>query len=216
MSTAAIELPLFPLDAVLFPGTALPLHIFEERYRAMVADCIREEKPFGIVLVNAESEHLQEEPHAIGTMAVIRDVEELEDGRYNLIAIGTKRFRIVAQDRTRLYLSGEVELFEDAKPEDAAQTAINQARTLFMRYLELLLDDEDAEAMEQSLPDEPEELSHFIAYFLDIGNEQKQSYLEMTSTQQRLEAEVTILRREIPFMRKILEANLSNERARLN
>lgn len=217
MSTAAIELPLFPLDVVLFPGTAVPLHIFEPRYRSMIADCLQEEKPFGIVLAKPESEHLQEEPHVVGTIAAIRDIEELEDGKYNLIAVGTRRFRILSQHHTKAYLSGIVELFEDEEElDDEAQGAMQQAKTLFGRYLELLLEGDNEGELENSLPDEPEALSHFIAYFLDIHNEQKQAYLEMTSTQQRLRAEIAILRREVPFMRKILSANLSDDRAMLN
>src|SRR5271157_918454 len=87
-NSMAIELPLFPLDVVLFPGENLPLHIFEPRYRLMINECYQEEKPFGIVLKRPESEHLQEEPYAVGTMAEIVALDHLEDGRMNLIARG--------------------------------------------------------------------------------------------------------------------------------
>src|SRR6266700_7639542 len=81
MSTGTIELALFPLNVVLFPGTVLPLHIFEPRYRQMINDCQQEEQPFGIVLARQDSVHLQEEPYSVGTMAEIRDLNRLEDGR---------------------------------------------------------------------------------------------------------------------------------------
>src|SRR5438105_14254346 len=117
MST--IELPLFPLHVVLFPGTVLPLHIFEPRYRRMIADCQREDKPFGIVLVKQESELLQEIPHEIGTMIEIRDLNQLPDGRYIFMAFGIRRFRILSQHREKPYLSGIVEMFDDvAEPRE--------------------------------------------------------------------------------------------------
>jgi Lon protease-like protein len=218
MSTAAIELPLFPLDVVLFPGTALPLHIFEKRYREMIAECLREDKPFGVVLINPdESVPLLEIPYSVGTMAIIRDVEELDDGRYNLVAIGTTRFRIKSQHRDKSYLCGMVEPFEDEEePEEELVGMMQQARMLFCRYLELLLYEVKEDEIEEGLPDNPEILSHFVAYILDVHNDLKQSYLEMTSTRQRLLEEIAVLRREVPFMRQILSAKLTEDRARLN
>src|SRR5947208_6359479 len=82
MSASAIELPLFPLNVVLFPGMVLPLHIFEPRYRQMIAECVQQKTPFGVVLARPESVPLLEEPYAVGTMADIRDLSQLEDGRY--------------------------------------------------------------------------------------------------------------------------------------
>jgi Lon protease-like protein len=212
-----MELPLFPLDVVLFPGTALPLHIFEPRYRTMIADCLDEDKPFGIVLAKPESVHLREEPHLVGTMATIRDLDELEDGCFNLMAMGTTRFRIVSQHREKPYLSGIVEPFEDAvESEDELTALTQQARTLFGRYLDLLVEAVSEQEIEESLPCDAQALSLFIANFLDVANEQKQHYLELTSAQQRLQEEINILRREVPFMRQILAAKLPDERAKLN
>src|SRR5579884_3818179 len=85
MSIKSIEIPLFPLNVVLFPGMVLPLHIFEPRYRQMIADCQRQGLEFGVVLVQPESIFLREEPFAVGTMAAIRDLDRLEDGRLNVI-----------------------------------------------------------------------------------------------------------------------------------
>ena len=73
MSPGTIELPLFPLNVVLFPGMVLPLHIFEPRYRLMIAECQKEDKLFGVVLARAESEHLREEPYPVGTTADIKN-----------------------------------------------------------------------------------------------------------------------------------------------
>jgi Lon protease-like protein len=218
----AIELPLFPLDVVLFPGENLPLHIFETRYRLMINECYQEEKPFGIVLIRPESEHLEEEPYAVGTMAEIVALDRLEDGRMNLIARGLQRFRILSQHRQKPYLSGLVEVYEDiAWQEQSLTTYANQARELFDSYLQILLEVVGKQDIDFNLPTAPEELSHFIAYFLDVQNERKQQFLELTSTKQRLVEEIDILRLELPLMRQML--SISNryrpdepDRSRLN
>ena len=219
MSATAIELPLFPLNVVLFPGVVLPLHIFEPRYRQMIADCQQQEQPFGVVLARPDSVHLQEEPYPVGTMAEIRDLNRLEDGRYILMALGLQRFRILSQHRQKPYLSGIVELYEDvADPLEDVDMYVEQAHNLFGTYLEMLLkaaNEEDKE-IRSHLPASAEELSYFIAYFLDIQDEQKQHFLELTSTLQRLQEEVSILRREVPFMRQILERPQDEDRSLLN
>src|SRR5437660_675003 len=112
MAARASELPLFPLNVVLFPGVVLPLHIFEPRYRQMIVDCQAQERPFGIVLARPESTPMQEEPYSIGTTVEIRDINRLEDGRYVLMAMGVQRFRILSQHRLKPYLSGIVEVYE--------------------------------------------------------------------------------------------------------
>ncbi len=206
----AIELPLFPLDVVLFPGEDLPLHIFEPRYRLMINECNEQKTAFGIVLVQPHSEHLKEEPYPVGTMAQIEVLDRLEDGRMNLIARGLQRFRILELHRQKPYLTGLVEVFEDQDELEKHQiTHANQASELFNVYLQILIEVIGKEAIEFTLPTAPEELSHFIAYFLDVTNERKQQLLELTSTTQRLEEEIDVLRREVPFMRQMLSLNNS-------
>jgi len=208
MSTRAIELPLFPLNVVLFPGMVLPLHIFEPRYRLMVTECQREGKPFGVVLAKPESEHMREEPYLVGTMAEIRELDKLEDGRFNIIAVGLQRFRILSQHRAKPYLSGLVELYEDiSESEQKLGIAAKQARDLFNTYLRVLFEAAGKKTMQVNLPTMPEELSHFIAYLLDMEVEQKQQLLEFTSTLRRLQEEITVLRREVPFMRQMLSGS---------
>ncbi len=205
MLTDAVELPLFPLNVVLFPGMVLPLHIFEPRYRLMVAECRKEHKPFGVVLARPGSKLLQEETYAVGTTAEIREIDELEDGRYILMAIGLQRFRILSHHREKPYLSGVVEPYTDVpEPTQELASSVKQAQTLFGSYLEMLLEASGKETMEINLPTLPEELSYFIAYLLGAEDEQKQQLLELTSTLQRLQEEIAFLRREVPFMRQML------------
>ena len=201
----AIELPIFLLNVVLFPGAELPLHIFEPRYRLMINECYGEKKPFGVVLARPESEYLQEEPYPVGTMAEIEVLDRLEDGRMNLIARGLQRFRILSQHHEKPYLSAMVEIYEDiAEPGQTLLACADKARNLFSSYLEILLEVVGKQDIQFSLPNEPEELSHFIAYFLDLQDEKKQHFLELTSTVQRLEGEIEALRREVPVMRQML------------
>ena len=110
-----IELPLLPLDVVLFPGEDLPLHIFEPRYRLMINECIEQKTSFGIVLVRPNSEHLKEEPYAVGTMANIEVLDRLEDGRMNLIARGLQRFRILEPALGRIDLRHVVQSSGDSR-----------------------------------------------------------------------------------------------------
>lgn len=217
MSAGTIELALFPLNVVLFPGTVLPLHIFEPRYRQMIHDCQQEEKPFGVVLVTHESEFMNEVPFPVGTMAEMHDLDLLPDGRYTLAGLGTTRFRIISQHREKAYLSGIVEPFTDSyEPQAELNVVMLKAHHLFNEYLNMLLEAANETGIQTSLPQAPEELSHFIAYFLDIPNEAKQHMLELTSTSQRLQEEISILRREIPFLRQILTKEPPDDRSRLN
>jgi len=210
MSTGAIELPLFPLKVVLFPGMVLPLHIFEPRYRLMITECRNEHKTFGIVLARPGSKVMHEETYAVGTTVEIREIDELEDGRFILMAIGMQRFRILSWHRKKPYLCGLVEPYQDVpEPPQVLASSAKQAQTLFESYLNMLLEASGKETMEISLPALPEELSYFIAYLLGAEDEKKQQLLELTSTLQRLQEEIAILRREVPFMRKMLVGDSS-------
>ncbi|CAN5575536.1 hypothetical protein BH20CHL6_BH20CHL6_08480 [soil metagenome] len=137
-----IELPLFPLHSVLCPGVALPLHIFEERYRLMVARCIEARTPFGVVLIR----HGRDTGPAVGrladvgTTAVIREAGRYPDGRLDIMTVGGSRFRIEALDDAREpYLVGRVTLLEERVGADqlAARLAGRVGRR-FLHYLELL------------------------------------------------------------------------------
>lgn len=214
---SAIEIPLFPLT-VLFPGAVLPLHIFEPRYRQMVVDCQQANVPMGIVLPRPESEFMREIPYSVGTMAEIHNLEKLDDGRYLFNAVGTTRFRILREHHEKPYLSALVEPFEDeAEPADELDAITHTAQRLFKEYLELLLEPESKQNIDAYLINQPESLSYFIASLLQTADdEQKQHFLELTSTSQRLNEEVEILRREVPFMREILSKRIPDERTRLN
>ena len=137
-----MELPLFPLNTVLCPGIALPLHIFEDRYRAMVRHCLESSSPFGVVLIRQGREVGTGAISftGIGTIAEIRDAGAYEDGRYDLLVVGTRRFEIrrVLSGR-RPYLMAEVDvLAEDVGDDESARRLAMTATRRFVTYLELL------------------------------------------------------------------------------
>jgi uncharacterized protein len=147
-----MELPLFPLHTVLCPGVALPLKVFEDRYRAMVQRCLERDQPFGVVLIRDGREV---GPGAtsiatVGTIAEIREASKYSDGRYDLLVVGTRRFRIesVAIGR-RPYLMGEVtELDEPVGDPDLAERLRSEVTQRFIRYLALLQPAEGEDAAE--------------------------------------------------------------------
>lgn len=137
-----MELPLFPLNSVLCPGIALPLHIFEDRYRAMVRHCLETTSPFGVVLIREGREAGAGSISftGVGTIAEIRDAGTYDDGRYDLLVVGTRRFEIrrVLTGR-RPYLVAEVDILDEAVgDDDTAHRLAMKATRKFVTYLELL------------------------------------------------------------------------------
>src|SRR5919198_4841137 len=105
------ELPLFPLNVVLFPGMRLPLHIFEERYKLMIGTCMVTDETFGVALIKSGQEvGGPAAVHPVGTTARIIQVERLPEGRMNLVAVGVERFRLVERLTDEPYARGRVEL----------------------------------------------------------------------------------------------------------
>ena len=143
-----MEIPLFPLHVVLVPGAPLPLHIFEPRYRALVADCLATGAPFGVVCLSAGREVGAGNVAfaSVGTLAEIREVSRYPDGRYDIVTVGAARFRLsgVVADR-KPYLVGIAEPLPEAlgDPERTARLA-RRVRSLFVRYLALLQPEEAA------------------------------------------------------------------------
>lgn len=140
MSTT--EIPLFPLRSVLCPGVALPLHIFEDRYRLMVARCIERGESFGVVLVRESSDAgpLDGRIAEIGTTATIRRAGKYPDGRLDILTVGEQRFHVEAVDTSsEPYLLGQVQLLDE--PVGPEAEALDQAKRVgrrFLGYLDLL------------------------------------------------------------------------------
>jgi Lon protease-like protein len=197
MADEVVETPLFPLNVVLVPGMALPLHIFEPRYRRMTCDCLDSEMQIGVVLAQPGSELGDEIPARVGTLARIVDYERLPDGRYNLLTVGTQRFEIVELRHDRPYLSAVIRLLPDAEaPRDVAALA-GEARAALEEYLRLVLALVGSGECDIGIPENPTELSYIIVMCLACEDAEKQQLLELTSVADRLEASIELLRLDI-------------------
>ncbi len=166
-----ISLPLFPLNTVLFPGQVLPLHIFEERYRRMIGQCIEKSWPFGVTLIQ-EGEEVggPAKPFEVGTTARVTQVERLDDGRLNIISVGEMRFRIASLDQVKDgYLRAGVTLWPwSPSDENASQTLALNVRDRLRRYVEMISQASGTELETNDLPDEPTELACLTAAALQV------------------------------------------------
>lgn len=193
-----MELPLFPLHLVLFPGRPLPLHLFEPRYRQLLNDCLDADRRFGVVAIRCGREAGgPAEIYEVGTIAEIQTVSPLPDGRSDITTRGIQRFRVREFVHGTPYPKGAVELLEDepSRPEDAELA--RQLRELLAPYLCTLGAPEE---LVERLPGDPNELAYLAAAAIQAEVPQQQQLLEATTTE-RLDTVVAMLRRETGFMR---------------
>jgi Lon protease-like protein len=202
-------LPLFPLSTVLFPGMRLPLHVFEERYRALVAELLAGPEPrrFGVIAIRSGREVGASGVaalHEVGCVAVVRQVATHPDGRYDLQTVGTERFRLASTDRSRPYLQGEVELLPDGVAERGAAAVavvVRQVQAGFRAYLNALADQGGGVISVADLPDEPVLLSYVIGAAMIIDLPERQSLLAAPDALSRLRLERSLLGRETAILR---------------
>ena len=203
-----IELPLFPLGAVLFPHMPMALHVFEDRYREMMRECRRTGTTFGVVAIREGVEvGGTAVPYPVGTLALQREVEELPDGRFNLIVVGASRFRIDSISTQRPYIIGAIHYLEDAPATVDDAALAERVRTAFRAYATSLRAHAESEPQggaDLDLPDEPELLSYIVAASLDVETGRRQALLELDSTTARLQGCLAALRREALLMDRML------------
>ncbi len=189
------RLPLFPLKTVLFPNTAAPLHVFEERYRLMIGRCLQQKLSFGVVLIRSGEEvGGPAEPYQVGTTARIARVKRLPDGRMNLVVFGERRFRIDGLDRSQPYLAGEVEYLEseDAGAPEAEDEA-QRVAALFGEQFRLTMAVTGQWVRRMDLPGDPDALADFVAGHVQAPPPAKQELLETLSVPARLRRETELL-----------------------
>jgi uncharacterized protein len=200
-------LPLFPLGAVLYPGMLLPLHIFEDRYRQLVRDLFARPEPrqFGVIAIRKGRETGIDGVHSlyqIGCTATVRRVDQLEDGRFDLVTVGTRRFRLLALDQTLPYLQGEIELLAEAGVDQTvAAPSMRAVQVAFRAYLDALTDRGGATVRIEDLPAEPALLSFVVAATMVIDLPERQGLLDEPDTVRRLNTERALLARETAMLR---------------
>ena len=193
--------PLFPLGLVLLPQEQVPLHIFEERYKVMINECLEQDSEFGIVWLSDDG--LRD----IGCSARIeRVIERFEDGRMNVLVVGTTPFKLLRRIDDMAYPAGDVELLDDFAPE-ADATLVQQAQ---VRYAELV----EAATEEKPDMDEIAELDAYgMAATVEHPAEAKQALLELRSENDRLRMVDEMFRTAI---KRVAYAEEAAERAQTN
>ncbi len=176
------DFPLFPLGLVALPTEIVPLHIFEDRYRVMIGECLEREREFGIVWAGEEG------TRAVGcAMAVTEVLERMEDGRLNILTQGTRRFRVIEEVHHLPYPAATVAFFTD-KDETPDRATVDAAHEAYARLVE--------EATDREL--EPDELAALGAYEMaatvDFGLDAKQGLLDLRSENARLRLVTRLLR----------------------
>jgi uncharacterized protein len=203
------KLPLFPLGTVLYPGQVLPLHIFEERYRQLVADLLAGPQPreFGVIAIRHGRETGVDGVSALyqtGCTTRLRQVERYPDGRYDLVTVGARRFRLLGLDDPAPYLTADVGLLPDGPGEEgAAAVAVSAVQASFRSYLDLLAERGGARVTVSDLPDEPVLMSYLVAAAVVVDLPVKQALLEEPDAVRRLTAERALLARECQMLRSL-------------
>jgi Lon protease-like protein len=202
-------IPLFPLQTVLLPGTPLPLHIFEPRYRQLTVDLITgtvPDKRFGVIAL-APSHELEvtscDQLQGVGCAALLRQAQRLPDGRFDIVTMGEQRFRLLAVDASSApYLLGAIEWVPDTPAvipgqRDVADTIgslAGAARAAYRRYCEAAWQQEDWDEPAEDV--EVEELAHLLAGDCLLPLEDRQHLLEETRPLHRLRLVCRMLNRE--------------------
>lgn len=196
--TSIKTLPLFPLNTVLFPGQVLPLHIFEPRYRLMAEECLSSRLAFGVVLIREGQEvGGYATPFEVGTTARISQVERLPNGRLNIMCIGESRFKIVALQHDRPFLTGDVELWQwTPLASDSSDSRADKLARMLTRYLRTLAQATGNAVRLEGLPSDPESLASLAAIALQVPNPEKQRLLSTPQMSDLLDGCIDLLLRE--------------------
>ena len=187
-------LPLFPLELVLFPRTNLPLHIFEERYKEMIHDCLENHWEFGILLVQEKS------VEQIGCTASISQVlRRYPDGRMDILVRGRRRFEIADLNQDKSYLRGKPQFFEDDETNPPTEALRQEAIQLYSRLV-TLADSEDPSRKDRSPTFSDQLLSFQLMTGLPASPVWRQALLELRSERERLERVMGYLQHLIEYL----------------
>jgi Lon protease-like protein len=203
MAHAQAEIPIFELPVVLLPGELLPLHIFEERYKRMIAHCLDAEEPFGIVFRDDDGS-----ARRIGCEARVTEVlEQFDDGRMNIVVAGERPFRVLDRFEAPEYPAGEIEPIEPPPLPEEDPDAAERARTAFAELVERV-SGEPPEADELAAED-----AYGLAARVELPSETKQTLLELRSEPERMRVLGNALRALADLVNRSREIA---ERARMN
>ena len=208
-------LPLFPLNTVLFPGAALPLQIFEERYKQMLQDCLAADSRFGAVLIKEGVEvGGPAVPHTTGTVAEIVQVSDEQRGRFLISCVGRQRFHIRSISDELPYLSGSVELLAEEADQGVTPELTAAVREAVAAYLALVSGLGGGWVRDVPVPTEPVSLSYLAAAALQVDTARKQALLEEPTASSRLRSALSLLNGSTEELRRRVEEGLSQRFSR--
>lgn len=211
MNRETQKIPLFPLSTVLFPGSTLPLQIFEDRYHSMIQDCLESDSKFGVVLIKEGKEVGGAAiPHKVGTLAKITQMREISQNRLYLTAVGETRFSILELIEEKAYLEALVETHVVDSFGEVTEKSRNDAHKAAVRHLTSIvnLNGGWVRNAETPIPDEPEKLSFFLGQLLQGSNKLRQEILEESSPAKRIELCLILLKREARSISSTLNMDL--------
>jgi len=201
-----INLPLFPLRSVVVPFMELPLHIFEERYKQLLRDCLAGDRRFGVLLIREGAEvGGSAEPYGVGTVVEITEAQELPTGGFKIVAMGRQRFRVTQLWRDRPYLRCHGETLPELTGDlEAARAFDGQVRLLTAEYVAAVytMMGEDGRRP-VGLPDDSLTLSYAVVMLLSVHMVEAQALLEAPTVTERLALEDDLLRRELAILRQM-------------
>lgn len=202
------RLALFPLNLVLFPGMELPLHIFEERYKDMIGECLEQDVPFGVVLIKEGLEvGAPADPERIGTSTRILRSEILDQGRMNIVTKGERRFEIEEIIQRVPHVVGRVRFLVELEGEGCAEL-IPQINDEYVNLVKNLTALTGGYTSRVDIPEDPIELSYAIAGNLNLEPHLRQSLLVTETAATRLFDLIPLLKQGNETLRKqITEQN---------
>lgn len=200
---------MFPLNTVLFPGVSVPLHVFEDRYRALVHRLLTVEDPtrrlFGSVAIREGyevGEHGAQSLHRVGCLLQLTDAVRHDNGSFDIVAVGRGRIRLDGIDGSGAFLEGAVERLDDGEGTVREET-VQDALEMFESYRRTVSEVSDADVLVGELPHDPTYLSWSLAATCLLTMSERQSLLEAPSAAVRLAMVTGMLSREISAMQAI-------------
>jgi len=219
-SSDLVEIPLFPLNLVLFPGMRLPLHIFEERYKTMISNCIERETPFGVLLIKegVEAGGLAE-PFRIGTTARITQNTPLEGGRFNILTIGENRFELVEIVSNTPFMVGNIRFLSEEQGEVSEHLLI-EIREEYSTFLKQLATVAGGWNRIVDVPTDSSSLARDViatmASSIELSTSLRQEILEDPEVKSRLDRLLPLLKQGNELMQEKVEDSNPFKGARLN
>ena len=205
------QIPIFPLNTVVFPGVTVPLHVFEDRYRALVHHLLtisdKSLRLFGIVAIREGYEvgsHGVQSVHRVGCVVQMTSVEPYPDGRFDIEVVGRHRLRLDGLDTSGTYLVGDVEtVAEERAAGAAAEAEAVRTRATFEEYRRRLSKLRGGEVLDGDLPHDPTYLSYSLAATCLLTLQERQALLEADTALDRLVMLRHALHEEMRAMRAV-------------